>query len=280
MSTATSTRKATFVQHAASLPAMPEVAQRLLASFDRDDLSMGALSALISRDQALAAKVLRLANSARYSPQHTITALGDAAAALGLRTLRDLTMSACLAGSFPVIKGFDRLKFWGGTLALGQYAQTIAKQVGANEDTANLAGMMLRTGQVLMQMSDPALVVDIVNRSVGIDSRIDIENECSGCNHPELTAELARRWSFPTVLSDAFAAAAAPMDARPFNRLGAVLRLASVTQEVRQHGRPLPASLMELQGPLVEHLRLDLVWLDARAVSHDEAAAGVAELLS
>ena len=55
-----------FVSVAASLPAMPEVAQKLIRSFDRDDLSLRELSDLVARDNTLAAKVLRSANSAPW----------------------------------------------------------------------------------------------------------------------------------------------------------------------------------------------------------------------
>ena len=42
------------------LPALPEVAHRLLDCFRREDVSLVELSELIARDSALAARVLRL----------------------------------------------------------------------------------------------------------------------------------------------------------------------------------------------------------------------------
>ena len=94
-----------FFQKNAALPAMPEVASRLLKSFDDDNISLSAIAELVGKDSTLAAKVLRLANSARYSPSHQISSLQDAAAALGMDTLRNLALGACLAGAFPVVKG-------------------------------------------------------------------------------------------------------------------------------------------------------------------------------
>ena len=54
-----------YLQCASALPTMPEVAQRLLRSFDRDELSLGELAALVNQDATLAAKRMRLTNSAR-----------------------------------------------------------------------------------------------------------------------------------------------------------------------------------------------------------------------
>ena len=57
-------------------------------------------------------KLLRLANSARYSPRQAIAIVKDTANSISLQTLRDLALAACVAGSFPATKGFDRLRIW------------------------------------------------------------------------------------------------------------------------------------------------------------------------
>lgn len=100
-----------FVRHNA-LPTMPEVASRLLKSFDDDSVGLSQIAALIEKDSTLTARVLRLANTAHYSPAHQIGSVVDAAHALGLETLRNLAMAACLSGAFPSVKGLDRAVFW------------------------------------------------------------------------------------------------------------------------------------------------------------------------
>lgn len=269
-----------YVQQASAMPAMPEVAAKLLNSFDRDDLSLGELTQLIVRDQALSAKVLRLANSARYSPSREVASLGDAAACLGLRTLRDLTLSASMTGAFPKLPGFDRLAFWKANLSTGVYAQTLAKALDADPDVAYLGGMMLRTGQVLMAMVNLHLMEDVAAHAKELDSRIGFESAIAGRTHPEVTAELARHWKFPDVLVLAFGAASDPMEAKPFSRLGAVLRLASVVTEARDRGENAVAALRTAQGKLVEHLQLDLEWVTCHLPDHALASSGAESMLS
>ena len=48
-----------FFSNHNALPTMPEVASRLLRSFDDDRISLGAIAELVSKDASLAAKVLR-----------------------------------------------------------------------------------------------------------------------------------------------------------------------------------------------------------------------------
>jgi HD-like signal output (HDOD) protein len=270
---------APFVARANLLPAMPEVAQKLLKSFDRDDLSLPELAGLISCDQVLAAKVLRLANSARYSPSRTVASITDAAASLGLRTLRDLTMSACMANAFPPQRDFDRLEFWRGTLAVAAYAQPLARALDLDEDTAYLGGLMLRTGQILMLMVDPTSTLLAERHAVDLDARIGFETALMGCSHPEVTAALARHWHFPAPLVSAFQAAVEPMATRPFCRLGAVLRLASVTADCRERGEPVHYGLRATQHALINHLQLDLDWLEEHLPDHRLATAGVEDMV-
>lgn len=273
-------REDPFLQQAAAMPAMPEVARKLLHSFDRDDLAISELTHLIGQDQTLAAKVLRLANSARYAPTRTIAVLGDAAACLGLRTLRDLTLSASMTGAFPALPGFDRLGFWRSNLANAAYAQTLARGLDVDPDVAYLGGLMLRTGQVLMAMVVPGAMAEVARHhmDLDVDTRIGFEQAIVGRSHPTVTAALARHWQFPPALVAAFEAAAEPLAARPFCRLGAVLRLASVVTEARDRGLGASAGLQSTQPELVDYLQLDLAWLEAHLPDHALATAG-ADLL-
>ena len=80
-----------FANHAQLQP-MPEVAVRLIKSFDDPNVSLRTLADLIENDPALSARVLRLANSARFSPSHNVATLMDAANTLGLDMLRNLSL--------------------------------------------------------------------------------------------------------------------------------------------------------------------------------------------
>ena len=268
-----------YFAQAAALPAMPEVAHRLLRSFEREDLALGELAALIGQDQSLSVKVLRLANSARYSPRQAIATLKDAAASIGLQSMRDLALSACVAGAFPISKGFDRLRFWRHCLATAGNARTLAQACDLDGDSAYMAGMLLRTGELLMLMSEPEAIALAQARADAPDSLLDHQRALLHCTHAEVTAELARRWKFPQVMVDGLHAAADPMAARPFSRLGAVLRLASVMSDAGHLGLPAVSTLLDTQPELVAHLNLDLDWLVAHLQPYDTLTSGVDQLL-
>src|SRR5437879_6030169 len=65
------------------LPSAPEVAQKMLVMVSRDDVSAHDLSTLIGCDQALTARLLRLANSAFFAIRSKVTTIPQAVTLLG-----------------------------------------------------------------------------------------------------------------------------------------------------------------------------------------------------
>lgn len=268
-----------FFDHAIDLPTLPEVAQRLMATFGRDDVSLHELAALIGQDPALTARLLKLANSVRYRPRERITRLQDAAAMIGLGPLRSLAMGACLARAFPVLPGFDRLRFWRQNLATAAYSRWLASTLGLDTDTAEVAGLVLRSGELLMMMTAPGTAVLVESLAGAPDSLFALQRLHFGCSHAELSAELALRWRFPATIVDTLYTAADPMAAQPFSAEGAVLRAASVMADAADDGLDPLLALQEFQPALVLALGLDLDALGARLPDFALMAAAAGELL-
>ncbi|KQW42743.1 MULTISPECIES: HDOD domain-containing protein [unclassified Roseateles] len=270
-----------FVKHNA-LPTMPEVAARLLKSFDDDKVGLSHLAALIEKDGALSAKVLRLANTAHYSPSHQIATVVDAAHALGLETLRNLAMAACLSGAFPKVQGLERETFWRHSVATANYARILARMLGADattSDTAYLAGLMLRTGQLLMAIDQPQLVADVEAHAAEPGSRFSLEEHRFGCTHADVTASLAAHWQFPRALVEAFKDANAPLEIRPFSLIAAVLHVAEVLADAAEHHDDPVQALKVAVPELIEHLHLDLDLLAARIAAIGDPAVEVEQML-
>ena len=268
-----------YFENATALPTMPEVAHALLRSFRNENLNLGDLARLIGRDASLSAKLLRMANSARFSPRQTISSLQDAGATVGLTAMRDLALAACVSGAFPVAPGFDRLRFWRQCMATAGYARVLAQACDVDPDTANLAGLVMRTGELLMWMADPETVARAESLAHLPDSLLDHEVALLHCHHLDVTAELARRWRFPEEMSVAIAAAADPMAQKPFSRLAAVLRLASVMSEAGDRNLPATTTLLETQPDLIKHVHLDMDWLAGHLQPYATVTAGVDQML-
>jgi len=243
------------------LPNMPGVAAQLMRSFNDDNMTLGGLAELIGKDPALAAQVLRLANSARYSPLRSVSSLREATASLGMTMLRNLTMATCLSRAFPAVAGLDQARFWRHGIATAYYAVLLAKACMIDAETAYLGGLMLRTGQLLMLQMDKAGVAEVEKQVTQPGARFALEQARWQCSHSDVTAELARRWQFPDSLLSAFRATARPLQAQPYSGLGAALHLAEALADAMDLEQPPIESLQQTQSELIAKLRLNPAWL-------------------
>ncbi len=270
-----------YIDHADQLPTLPEIAQQLITSFGRDDVALHELVALIRQDAALSARLLRLANSALYCRPFgdRVTRLQDAAALIGLGPLRALALGACLAQAFPRRPGFDRLRFWRQNLATAAYARWLAGTLSLDADLAEVGGLVLRSGELLMLLADPGMTALVESLAGAPDSVFALQRQHFGCTHAELSAELASRWHFPSDIVDALYTAADPLAAQPFSAPGALLRVASVLADAAADGlAPLPA-LLACQPDLVRVLGLDLHALAPRLPDHGQVTALAGDLV-
>lgn len=268
-----------FFAFSHALPTLPEVAHKLLETFQREDVSLVELSELIAQDGALAARVLRLANSARYGARARVAHLPDAAAMIGLDALRGLALTVCLANAFPRPPGFDRQRFWCQNLATAGHAKVLARLAGEDSGLAEVAGLLLRSGQLLMLMAAPGQVALVESMAGAPDSIFELERSHFGCTHAEVSAELAARWHLPLALVDALYTAGNPMAAQPFSPLGAVLRLASVLADAGHDGLDRIDALRIAQAPLLARLRLTPEAVGTQVLPHDKLVSPVAELV-
>ncbi|RVT88526.1 HDOD domain-containing protein [Inhella crocodyli] len=266
-----------FANHGQLQP-MPEVATRLIKSFDDPNVSLRSLADLIEKDPTLSARVLRLANSARFSPSHNVATLIDAANTLGLDMLRNLSMAAAISGRFPDLKGLDRRAVWRHAATTAAHARTLGKLLRLDADEVYVAGMMLRTGQLLMAISEPDQVAEVERMATEPGSRYSLEQHRFGCTHADVTASLAAHWHFPAAMVQAFTDANEPLEVRPFSLMAAVLHLAEVLADAAGSADPV-AALQAAVPELVQHVHLDLDDLRARVAAAGDPAQDVDALL-
>ncbi len=264
-----------FFATGAVLPTMPEVARRLLDSFEDEKVDLREIVELAERDQSLAARIVRQANSPYYGLQGNVSSLPQAAVLLGLETLRNLLLSATMIDAFPRVVGLDRVRFWRHCVAAGGYSRWLGRMLGFDSDSAYLAGFLLRSGQVLMAAELPHMVAAIETECTRPGMRMSVERQKVGCCHPLVTGELARRWALPEPMIDAFRHAPDPLHAKPFSLLAAVLSLAATAADAGELRIAAADGLAEADRTLLTHLRLDIDWLQANLPSYESVTYSV-----
>ena len=244
------------------LPTLPEVAHTLVSTLNDEDIPFEKVQKAISRDPALTAKLLRLANSARFGLPRQVVTLDDAITMVGLNQVRTLAMAACLAGSFSAVKGVDSTMFWQASSATAGYAQWLARPVGADVQQAWLAGFMVRLGELIIAQKAPEEIFAIERLPHLAGVRWEREISALGFTEAHVAAELARRWNFPESIVQGLRTAADPLEAEPFSRIGAIVHLAALLAELElDEHKSHDDAIAALPEAVVQLLRLDPEWL-------------------
>jgi putative nucleotidyltransferase with HDIG domain len=184
------------------LPVLPEAASGILTETSRADWSVETLVALLKRDAAMAAHLLRLANSAAFRPASPIVSLHQAVSRLGALQLKQLALLiACETRVFRV-PGFEAEMrgIFRHCLAVALYAQEIARARRSNVEEAFLAGILHDVGW-------PILVQALID----LHQRFELPPDRGAVlaaaerSHEQLGQALATRWSLPDRVAQALA---------------------------------------------------------------------------
>jgi HD-like signal output (HDOD) protein len=252
------------------LPTISEVAHSLIATLDNDDVSAKAVAAIIGRDPALTAKLMRLANSARFGSRRSVSTLDEAVTLAGMSHIRTLALATCFSEAFPALPGLDSDEFWNSSMACAGYAKWLAQGVGIDGAEAWLAGMMLRLGELLIYQVEPAAFAEIEQLPHLPGGRWEREQRLLGLSEGHITAELGRRWNFPEKIVRALECSSDPMAAHPFCQLAALIHLASLLADTPSDD---PDVLATLPADVVDALRLNRDWMNMRFPSHASFSA-------
>lgn len=263
-----------------SLPSIPKVAQDLILQFDNPNTSIDSVARNISLDPVIAAKVLRLANSARFRGAREAASVEDAANRLGFNTLRTLVLASAVTGAFKTDSGFDLKAFWLHSFKVASLCRLLAKSRGVAAETAFTCGMMHNIGELLIQTGVPEIAARLNRKGAGdAAGRVAQETLQLGFGFPEVGAELARRWQLPEVIQQAIALQTQPHKAgadMPLPRLMA--QAVMIAEAIDQHNSDLEATKNELDSPLCEGL--DMEDLFSKLPEVLEADKAFAELLN
>lgn len=131
------------------LPLLPVVAHQVLLVSGDPNADSSKLSTLIQQDQALAAQILRIANSPAYAPRSPIVSLQQAIAWLGFNMLAGLAFSVSVQSGVFKISGHQQeiQGLWRQALATGLYGKEIARRIRHNVENAFLCGILHLIGK-------------------------------------------------------------------------------------------------------------------------------------
>jgi len=226
--------KAEILENIKELPTLPTVVAQVMMTLNEPTSSARDLERLIANDQSIAARLLKLANSAFYGLPGKVTSLGRAITLLGFNTVRSLVLTIGVIDKFSGSSGgrfFDRGSFWEHSLSVATASKLLCtKDPTINPDEAHIAGLLHDVGKVVLDMVMPDKFQKAMQmvKMKGIET-LAAEEQIVGITHDEVGAHVAEKWRFPEFLREVIAYHHMPNDAPNFPE---ITQLVSVADEI------------------------------------------------
>ncbi len=185
------------------LPTLPAIIYELNKVISDPMSSTTDIERIMSNDQSLTTKVLKLANSAYYSIPGGVSNLQRAIAYIGYDAIHQLTLSTSIMNALnsKASAYFDPNQFWKHSLGVAMAAETAAKFVH-HKTPSDLftCGLVHDMGKIALYIIAPEAFADTLalckekNISVG-----EAEDILGTPRHTIIGKELAAKWKLPAL---------------------------------------------------------------------------------
>jgi len=196
----TTARAEEIVKNIKNLPPLPPVVQKLLKVVEDMNTSAKDVADVMSADQGMTSKVLKLVNSAFYGLPGKVSTISRAVIILGNVAVRNLALAFA---SFDALKGLggERVqeRFWNHALACAIGARELAPRLKYHEaEEAFIAGLLHDLGHLI-------LITYLPGEYSAVYSTVDPnflgrEELRMGTTHTEVGNLLLKHWQVPDSL--------------------------------------------------------------------------------
>ncbi len=217
------------------LPFEPNLLPELFASTTENSvMDMAHIASLVERSQGLAARILRLANSAYYGMQTAVSSLTQAIRLLGLCEVRNIILRlgvVSAVGRMSLPKDFPFEKLWEHQLYTATLTRAVAHtmplsgapdQDAVSPDDLYDAGLLHDMGKTMLASLSPAAwaAISALAREENLPFYL-AEEEYWGVDHSVSGARLLTFWGLPAKLTELVSWHHVPQLARPGHQVPA-----------------------------------------------------------
>ena len=190
------------------IPTFPSAVMRTIETMRQPESSAADVAEVLSTDPGLTVRLLKLVNSAGFSPARPVNDVSQAVAVAGYATVESLVLSVGVTTALPnqQFDGFDQTRFW----RTSSLRATLARKLATEYHPAT-AGLSFTAG-LLQDMAIPLLAAAredyrpvLVAWHDGAADLTELEQERFGWSHDQVGYWLCQEWELPVPLADAIA---------------------------------------------------------------------------
>jgi HD-like signal output (HDOD) protein/CheY-like chemotaxis protein len=194
-----------------NLPTLPEIYNQLTAELDKDSPSLQQVGEIISHDIGMTVKILQLVNSAFFGLAQPVSSVAEAAAYLGLNTIRSLALSLGIFSQYDeaACKLFSLDLLAKHSWITGLMARNVARleqQETRFLEECFLAGLLHDVGQLVLACALQEEYSEVILKAKAQNIPAwELEEEFFGATHADVGAYLLALWGLPNPIIEAVA---------------------------------------------------------------------------
>ena len=223
------------VARVVAVATLPSSALHIMSIAEDPTSTEDELLAVLEGDPPLAARVLKVVNSAFYGRPRQVGSTAAAMRLLGVNAIRNVALAASLNRLFRggrTVPGFEASDLWTHSVAVGTAARRIAERCrGVPPEEAMLAGLLHDIGllvEIQSSMTEFTALIFATTEDASL-SFSDAETRWLGATHEAFGKALCEQWRFPDALAKACGHHHDPMALAPADqRLPAMIHVADV----------------------------------------------------
>lgn len=190
-----------LIQGVSEVPSLPMFYSKLDEAINHPRSSITDIAKIISEDQGLAARILKLANSPLFGYFSKIDTITQAVTIIGVQQVRDLSLAISVMGIFNGIPEdlITMETFWKHSIGCGLTARVLAtSQRDPNLERFFVAGILHDIGRLVMFLRIPDLCREMLEISQKEQiSLFEAERQRLGFDHAAVGGALLRMWKIP-----------------------------------------------------------------------------------
>jgi HD-like signal output (HDOD) protein len=194
-----------------SLPSLPTLYEKIMEMLNSSDASIKDVGDVIAKDTAMTGKILQLVNSAFFGLPRHVSSPAQAAALLGMDTVKSLVLTIQIFSQFDLNKMPPSFleKLWQHNITTGQLSKKISEEEKLEKvtiDHAFMAGLLHDTGKLILASN----FSDDYRKALSLSRKTKIplwesEKKIFGITHAEVGAYLMGIWGLPLPIVEALA---------------------------------------------------------------------------
>lgn len=188
------------------LPSLPVVAAEIVELAQKPGVDIRAVAEAVSKDPALAAKVLRIANSAMYAQRRRSNNMRQALIVLGLNATMTLALSLSVVGGLSNAdsKGLEFIRFWRRSILAATWAKELASEIKRPDaEEVFLASLLQDIGMLALDRVQSDIYADDELDQSDHGAMIDHEKSALGADHAAVGGWLCKHWNLPDHMVEA-----------------------------------------------------------------------------